>query len=1271
MIPLYRTHTDPAPVLQLAPDHLQRPVADTRGVRHALQNLGQAHQHSEVDPRPFVQAAGSIAAVGQGLQDLGRGISDAGSAGGLFGTLRQKVADARDRTALNSVQRLTDSARAAQQDWAAQPANRERPETWAASTEQTLKGLQKNADTILASASPAAQQQARLQLGDFARQFDQESQVGAIKAQLDLARRSELELVFDTARRGDLPQSLAYLARGHQAGLIFDADTEAAATAARDLAHDFHYQQTARGVDAALAQNSLDPNLARSIVKEQPGITDEDRDGFYQRIELATARAQRLDDYRRQIPDQPALVLTALEDTRNQAHLSRQDVDSLRQEAATQFTASHVRFTEKLLADIDLGHLTDPAQIDKNSTVLFSPLARQYLKARQGRGTAADPEAAARLRTWTAALDARQDREQNAGRATAFLTLAIDTGTSGTEQQTLSKQLAARLDGSSPTGPEQAMVAQTFQWLDDLTAAGGLGTASDGSWVTNALLKDDLLKSRAAGQVKGVDGISTWRQKTVAPLLRPLPQPPLLAATGPAPFAPVQAKGSATSTASSTRPPLHLNDTTGPDGSSKPVPGAKSFVTRTYGTRLITLPEVDAMLALPAYAGLPPQERTTALTEALSRTARALAPHWTRETYLAWRGYAESKYRQVTDRKTTMELMGELYDMALDGGRLTARSAIAASFDLSVFNPDGSWRIPFGTVGTQLADNTAKIADTLHVRDLEGRLGIHLPLLQQLDQLRSQIDNGQFPMGDRAALEAWYATSNDTLRELQKTYYQAIEGDTPWDEHYLDANGLYNRQNAALISAYIRTGNPENWKQLRENLLRHPGRAQIEHDQARHLKDSPIVQELSDLMGNDYEQPFMLAGDPINLAATFLPAARLGKLLTATKAGSTAGRAALTTIEATALANLALAAQNPHATWEDYVQNTKQAFAQSLGFTVAGYGLGKTAQGLSAAREGLANAFPEGIRGSKLDQWADSTLAESRQRLNTGLDPTVAAAYGVKAAGLIDNGIREFPAWSEAMLKEYGEPVREHLQPLWSAADHLRQGKPLQVNPQASGDGQGLQANAAAATEPVAAASNAEPKPVQASDASSVHRPPGSPESPASNPTATWITKPHDTTLYPNGYNELDHVDPKPFNPDLKPGGMPKELNPKDKKGHWGTNGENEVAIVAAQHGIEIRQRPETPGETGPNPDYEVRLKGSAPNQWVLAECYSPETSKSLKGIHDVLSRKVAAQAPHIFLRIAENAQNVQDIANYFHRYPIQGMVQLIIVKGNNLYVVH
>lgn len=82
-------------------------------------------------------------------------------------------------------------------------------------------------------------------------------------------------------------------------------------------------------------------------------------------------------------------------------------------------------------------------------------------------------------------------------------------------------------------------------------------------------------------------------------------------------------------------------------------------------------------------------------------------------------------------------------------------------------------------------------------------------------------------------------------------------------------------------------------------------------------------------------------------------------------------------------------------------------------------------------------AKPEAPQKSKLEQMADDYIAESKGRLNMGVDPVLMGAYAVKGAYYIARGTKQFGVWAGQMIAEYGEAIRPHLADIWSRSQEI------------------------------------------------------------------------------------------------------------------------------------------------------------------------------------------------------------------------------------------
>jgi hypothetical protein len=80
------------------------------------------------------------------------------------------------------------------------------------------------------------------------------------------------------------------------------------------------------------------------------------------------------------------------------------------------------------------------------------------------------------------------------------------------------------------------------------------------------------------------------------------------------------------------------------------------------------------------------------------------------------------------------------------------------------------------------------------------------------------------------------------------------------------------------------------------------------------------------------------------------------------------------------------------------------------------------------------------VAGSKVEAWADQKIAESAQRVSTGLDPEVLAAYAIKGVAHLERGFTKFTDWAQRMVSEHGPGIRRHLQQIWTEANRIWRG---------------------------------------------------------------------------------------------------------------------------------------------------------------------------------------------------------------------------------------
>jgi len=86
----------------------------------------------------------------------------------------------------------------------------------------------------------------------------------------------------------------------------------------------------------------------------------------------------------------------------------------------------------------------------------------------------------------------------------------------------------------------------------------------------------------------------------------------------------------------------------------------------------------------------------------------------------------------------------------------------------------------------------------------------------------------------------------------------------------------------------------------------------------------------------------------------------------------------------------------------------------------------------------LSEDRPGIVSGSRLEAWADRTIAEGRGRVSAGIDPVQLAAYAVKGVALLERGITDIAKWTAEMVKAFGKEVTPYLKDIRKQSEALR-----------------------------------------------------------------------------------------------------------------------------------------------------------------------------------------------------------------------------------------
>lgn len=91
-----------------------------------------------------------------------------------------------------------------------------------------------------------------------------------------------------------------------------------------------------------------------------------------------------------------------------------------------------------------------------------------------------------------------------------------------------------------------------------------------------------------------------------------------------------------------------------------------------------------------------------------------------------------------------------------------------------------------------------------------------------------------------------------------------------------------------------------------------------------------------------------------------------------------------------------------------------------------------------AARDNVKQALSDIVEGKpqkgSAEAWADKTIRESKNRLNSGIDPELLAAYAIKGAVKFGRALKDFKEFSREMVNEFGDGIRPHLKAIFEKA---------------------------------------------------------------------------------------------------------------------------------------------------------------------------------------------------------------------------------------------
>ena len=414
-------------------------------------------------------------------------------------------------------------------------------------------------------------------------------------------------------------------------------------------------------------------------------------------------------------------------------------------------------------------------------------------------------------------------------------------------------------------------------------------------------------------------------------------------------------------------------------------------------TSLLTPDDLAGLHDDAEWQAMPYADREAVTEQAIAESAR-----WTREnegwTPETWQQFGE--LTQISrDKLKASESFGEKSKYV--GGKVVdvlkdsaATLGVAAADLVTVTDPNSSLedlrgKLPGETVAKSLTFGTAQAVDALDTVAASAISPADNEVDAKLATLRASIDAGDFPLGDKAALDDWLQERNDDLAASQAKWYQraetGIDGD-PTEENASAAvaNGLLHPRNTALLTRYLITRDPKAFDALSSAMKEAPKTRRLEAERAATGVDTEgLAGFLNANLGPEAAQYVREAGDPYEWMGTLLAVgagikiARYGakslpgKLLTGATLETLSEQGSLTT-------------DDPFATLERRWQTAKDTFAGALGLVGTGAVVGKVLG--RAQTPGMENDPAEAVVATTPDNQAtlqigDVTYGYNRREL--------------------------------------------------------------------------------------------------------------------------------------------------------------------------------------------------------------------------------------------------------------------------------------------------
>jgi len=378
-------------------------------------------------------------------------------------------------------------------------------------------------------------------------------------------------------------------------------------------------------------------------------------------------------------------------------------------------------------------------------------------------------------------------------------------------------------------------------------------------------------------------------------------------------------------------------------------------------------PLEDLALALqdPRFADLDRDTRKQVVDLALDQSASWLQQQedWGPEAHRRF-GEVAAAVRERAGEESAWETTKRYGGVALKALGDTAAAAGSMALDVSPVKMDAGGelglKLPGEGVGTALGTNLARLDASMETFTRSALSKTDAQLEEELEKLRQDLDQGNFPFGDRTKFEAWLGDRSKAIGKRQEAYWRTIEDKDAPITVTEEATLAGNPDHLALLGRYTRTRDPEAWDALRSSLLGSPLRKALDESAREQVRQTGTGKLLEESFGEGGVQSLTEAGDPFEVAGAAIPLVKGAKVVAKGRKLMQRGRDIGAGAGGEVLSEQgSLFVDDPNATWGQRLQTAKDSLAAALGLMGAGAAAGGSARILTQKR-GKSEALPRG-----------------------------------------------------------------------------------------------------------------------------------------------------------------------------------------------------------------------------------------------------------------------------------------------------------------------